>query len=86
MRSYPHCCHLLTPRFLQLLFVLSQATGQIPLIHNFGQGGGGGTTEQFDFGPKEYHVNLTFQQAAQGVQKDMYVSIMDTCNMCKGWL
>ena len=53
---------------------------------NFGQGGGGGTTEQFDFGPKEYHVNLIFQQAAQGVQKDMYVSIMDTCNKCKGWL
>jgi len=50
---------------------------------NFG-GGGGGTTEQFDFGPKEYHVNLTFQQAAQGVQKDMFVSIMDTCNKCKG--
>ena len=52
---------------------------------NFG-GGGGGTTEQFDFGPKEYHVNLTFQQAAQGVQKDMFVSIMDTCNKCKGEL
>jgi len=50
---------------------------------NFGAGGGG-TTEQFDFGPKEYHVNLTFQQAAQGVQKDMFVSIMDTCNKCKG--
>ena len=50
---------------------------------NFTQGGGGGA-EQFDFGPKEYHVNLTFQQAAQGVNKDMYVSIMDTCNKCKG--
>jgi len=50
---------------------------------NFGQGGGGGT-EHFDFGPKEYHVNLTFQQAAQGVQKDMYVSIMDTCKKCRG--
>jgi len=52
---------------------------------NFSQGGGGGGgAEQFDFGPKEYHVNLTFQQAAQGVNKDMYVSIMDTCNKCKG--
>jgi len=50
---------------------------------NFSQGGGGGA-EHFDFGPKEYHVNLTFQQAAQGVNKDMYVSIMDTCNKCKG--
>ena len=35
---------------------------------NFG-GGGGQTAEQFDFGPKEYHVNLTFQQAASGVDK-----------------
>jgi len=51
---------------------------------NFGQGGGGAGTEQFDFGPKEYHVNLTFQQAAQGMKKDMYVSIMDTCNKCRG--
>ena len=50
---------------------------------NFSQGGGGGA-EHFDFGPKEYHVNLTFQQAAQGVNKDMYVSIMDTCDKCKG--
>ena len=50
---------------------------------NFSQGGGGGA-EHFDFGPKEYHVDLTFQQAAQGVNKDMYVSIMDTCDKCKG--
>ena len=50
---------------------------------NFSQGGGGGA-EHFDFGPKEYHVDLTFQQAAQGVDKDMYVSIMDTCDKCKG--
>ena len=35
---------------------------------NFG-GGGGQSAEQFDFGPKEYHVNLTFQQAASGVDK-----------------
>ena len=49
---------------------------------NFGQNAGSG--EHFDFGPKEYHVNLTFQQAATGINKDMYVSIMDTCNSCKG--
>jgi len=49
---------------------------------NFGQKSGGG--EHFDFGPKEYHINLTFQQAAQGINKDIYVSIMDTCNKCKG--
>ena len=49
---------------------------------NFNQSAGG--AEQFDFGPKEYHVNLTFQQAASGVNKDMYVSIMDNCPSCKG--
>lgn len=49
---------------------------------SFNQNAGG--AEQFDFGPKEYHVNLTFQQAASGVNKDMYVSIMDNCNSCKG--
>lgn len=27
----------------------------------------GGGAEQFDFGPKEYHVTLSFQQAAMGV-------------------
>ena len=36
---------------------------------NFSNFGGGQQTEQFDFGPKEYHVNLTFQQAASGVDK-----------------
>jgi len=49
---------------------------------NFGQQAGG--AEQFDFGPKEYHVTLSFQQAAMGVTKDMYVSVMDTCGSCKG--
>merc|ERR1719290_575809 len=49
---------------------------------NFGHTGGG--AEQFDFGPKEYHVTLSFQQAAMGVTKDMYVSVMDTCGSCNG--
>ena len=31
--------------------------------------GGGQQTQEFDFGPKEYHVNLTFQQAARGEAK-----------------
>lgn len=47
---------------------------------NFGQQ----TAQGFDFAPKEYHVNLTFQQAAKGVDKDMYVSILDNCPDCKG--
>jgi len=46
--------------------------------------GGGATQQEFDFGPKEYHVNLTFQQAATGINKDMYVSIIDNCPSCKG--
>jgi len=46
--------------------------------------GGGQQTQEFDFGPKEYHVNLTFQQAASGVDKDMYVSVTDTCPKCNG--
>ena len=36
---------------------------------NFSSFGGAQQAEQFDFGPKEYHVNLTFQQAASGVDK-----------------
>jgi len=50
----------------------------------FGGSSQGASTEQFDFGPKEYHVNLTFRQAAMGVTKDMYVSVMDSCNTCTG--
>ena len=43
---------------------------------SFGGGfGGGQQTQEFDFGPKEYHVNLTFQQAASGVDK-VYSLIM----------
>ena len=43
--------------------------GQNP-FGSFGGGfGGGQQTQEFDFGPKEYHVNLTFQQAASGVDK-----------------
>jgi len=48
---------------------------------NFGSDFGG---TEFDFGPKEYKVNLTFQQAAKGVEKEMFVSIMDTCPTCTG--
>ena len=33
-------------------------------LNTYFQGGG---AEQFDFGPKEYHVTLSFQQAAMGV-------------------
>jgi len=50
----------------------------------FGNFGQQQQSQGFDFGPKEYHVNLTFQQAAKGVDKDMYVSILDNCPGCKG--
>eukprot|EP00088_Acartia_fossae_P017313 TRINITY_DN1980_c0_g1_i2.p1 TRINITY_DN1980_c0_g1~~TRINITY_DN1980_c0_g1_i2.p1 ORF type:complete len:473 (-),score=98.96 TRINITY_DN1980_c0_g1_i2:900-2318(-) len=59
----------------------NQAGGGNPFA---GFGGGAGAQQEFDFGPKEYHVNLTFQQAAKGVNKDMYVSIVDNCPSCKG--
>ena len=39
---------------------------QTPLMIITFQTGG---AEQFDFGPKEYHVTLSFQQAAMGVCK-----------------
>ena len=32
-------------------------------------GGAQQSADNFDFGPKEYHVNLTFQQAATGIDK-----------------
>lgn len=54
---------------------------------SFGSGFGnmdGGGHHEFDFGPKEYKVNLTFQQAAKGVTKEMHVSIMDNCPKCSG--
>lgn len=49
---------------------------------NFGQATG--QQQEFDFGPKEYQVSLTFQQAARGVNKEMLVSIMDNCPRCAG--
>ena len=36
---------------------------------NFSGFAGQQQADNFDFGPKEYHVNLTFQQAASGVDK-----------------
>merc|ERR1719167_1223133 len=41
---------------------------------------------QFDFGapPQEYQMNLSFLEAAKGVEKDLNVSIMDSCDECKG--
>jgi DnaJ-class molecular chaperone len=50
----------------------------------FGSFGQAAQQQDFDFGPKEYQVNLTFQQAARGVNKEMYVSVMDNCLRCSG--
>lgn len=50
----------------------------------FGNFGGSQAKQEFDFGPKEYHVNLSFMQAAKGVNKDMYVTILDNCPTCRG--
>jgi len=52
----------------------------------FGNFGGAQQAKQqdFDFSPREYHVNLSFMQAAKGVDKDMYVTLLDNCPSCKG--
>ena len=54
--------------------------------------GGGQQAQEFDFGPKEYHVNLTFQQAASGVDKvrvnpnssdKLYKSFLSSGHVCE---
>ena len=50
--------------------------------HGFGQGSSGTT---FDFGgTQEYQMRLTFLEAAKGVDKELRIKIMDTCESCKG--
>jgi len=44
-------------------------------------------TPGFDFGnsvPQEYQMKLSFLEAAKGVEKELSVSIMDTCETCSG--
>lgn len=48
-----------------------------------GFGADGGTT--FDFGgTQEYQMKLTFLEAAKGVDKELNIKIMDTCESCRG--
>jgi DnaJ family protein A protein 3 len=53
-------------------------------------GGGGGAgafgETHFDFGgaPQQYQLNLTFSEAARGVNKEMTVVMADTCSSCGG--
>ncbi|OQR75027.1 protein tumorous imaginal discs, partial [Tropilaelaps mercedesae] len=56
-----------------------------------GQGGGGGfdpfgaEENQFGFGQaQEVIVNLTFEEAARGINKEMHVNVVDTCPKCNG--
>lgn len=48
----------------------------------------GGGSPHFDFGgaasPQEYQMNLTFIEAAKGVEKELKVNILDTCETCGG--
>ena len=45
-------------------------------------GSGGGS---FDFGgTQEYQMKLTFLEAAKGVDKELNIRIMDTCESCRG--
>ena len=83
-RVVSKCCL----NFLKCLFFLSlfrtifgDRGGGSP-FGNFGQAAQ--QQQEFDFGPKEYQVSLTFQQAARGVNKEMHVSIMDNCPRCTG--
>ena len=44
-----------------------------------------GSTSHFDFGsPQEYQMKLTFLEAAKGVDKELNIKIMDTCESCRG--
>lgn len=48
-------------------------------------GGGGGNGPSYGFATsQEVTMNLTFAQAARGVNKDINVNIMDTCTTCSG--
>ena len=48
-----------------------------------GFGADGGTT--FDFGgTQEYQMKLTFLEAAKGIDKELNIKIMDTCESCRG--
>ena len=47
----------------------------------FGSDGSG----TFDFGgTQEYQMKLTFLEAAKGVDKELNIKIMDTCETCRG--
>lgn len=47
--------------------------------------GGASTNGHFDFGaPVEYQMKLSFLDAARGVEKELNVSILDSCPTCKG--
>jgi len=50
------------------------------------RGGAGGFNDaQFDFGqPTEYKMKISFLEAAQGVEKEISVNIMDNCQTCRG--
>ncbi|XP_015917787.1 protein tumorous imaginal discs, mitochondrial isoform X2 [Parasteatoda tepidariorum] len=60
------------------------------LFRNIFKGFSGGFQEsdfansQFGFGSQEVSMNLTFEQAARGVNKDINISISDTCPTCNG--
>jgi len=50
--------------------------------HGFGPSSSGTT---YDFGgTQEYQMKLTFLEAAKGVDKELRIKIMDTCESCKG--
>ena len=53
---------------------------------NATKGGFGTNSNQtYDFGgTQEYQMKLTFLEAAKGVDKELRIKIMDTCESCRG--
>ncbi|XP_065313387.1 protein tumorous imaginal discs, mitochondrial-like isoform X2 [Gordionus sp. m RMFG-2023] len=65
------------------------------IFGNFGNAGTGNQQRGFSFSDfsdsifghdasNEVTLNLTFQQAARGVNQEIYINILDTCPKCKG--
>jgi len=50
-----------------------------------GQRGGGNPFEDYqEYAPLEVHLDLTFNEAAKGVNKKIQIEMMDTCGRCGG--
>lgn len=54
-------------------------------MRNFTGGGGGGGFEEYAYnGPVQVEMNLSFNEAAKGINKDVLIDVVDTCPRCHG--